>query len=153
MYSLAVNFNSALFLKCTHSAQRFISFHKLNIFFAFPRVKHLCDGWQDRRAVERPEALGSPPNSTSGSVWQVGVTGGFSLTCHWRNTMKLLPVVTGLVIMSTCVYAGIMPEDLIDPTLEVTKELSPTEQPTIQTFSDKLHGFIQFAFMSLMILI
>ena len=67
--------------------------------------------------------------------------------------MKLLPVVTGLVIMSTCVYAGIMPEDLIEPTLEVTKELSAAEQPEIKTFSEKLHGFIQFAFMSLMILI
>ena len=67
--------------------------------------------------------------------------------------MKLLPVVTGLVIMSTCAYAGIMPEDLIEPTLEVTKELSATEQPVMQTFSHKLHEFIQFAFMSLMILI
>jgi hypothetical protein len=67
--------------------------------------------------------------------------------------MKLLPVVTGLMIMSTCVYAGIMPEDLIDPTLEVTKELTAAEQPAMQTFSDKLHGLIQFAFMSLMILI
>ena len=55
--------------------------------------------------------------------------------------------------MSTCVYAGIMPEDLIEPTLEVTKELSAAEQPEIKTFSEKLHGFIQFAFMSLMILI
>jgi len=123
------------------------------MFRASIHVKYLCDGWQDRRAVERPEALGSPPNSTSGSVWQVGVTGGFSLTCPWRNTMKLLPVVTGLIIMSTCVYAGIMPEDLIEPTLEVTKELSAAEQPEIKTFSEKLHGFIQFAFMSLMILI
>ena len=67
--------------------------------------------------------------------------------------MKLLPVVTGLIIMSTFVYAGIMPEDLIEPTLEVTKELSAAEQPEIKTFSEKLHGFIQFAFMSLMILI
>ena len=123
------------------------------ILTAFFRRIKVFDGWQDRRAVERPEDLGSPPNSTSGSVRQVVVTGGFSLACHWRKTMKLLPVVTGLVIMSTCVYAGIMPEDLIEPTLEVTKELSPAEQPTIQTFSDKLHGFIQFAFMSLMILI
>ena len=67
--------------------------------------------------------------------------------------MKLLPVVTGLIIMSTCVYAGIMPEDLIEPTLEVTKELSAAEQPAIETFADKLQGFLHFAFMSLIILI
>ena len=103
--------------------------------------------------MERPEALGSPPNSTSGSVWQVGVTGGFSLTCQWRNAMKLLPVVTGLVLMSTFAYAGVMTEELIEPTLDVAKELAVVEQPTIETFADKLQGFLHFAFMSLIILI
>ena len=67
--------------------------------------------------------------------------------------MKLLPVVTGLLLMSTVAYAGVMPEELIEPTLDVAKELSTVEAPEIHTFADKLHGFIQFAFMSIMILI
>ena len=67
--------------------------------------------------------------------------------------MKLLPVVTGLVLISTVAYAGVMPEELIEPTLDVAKELSAVEAPEIHTFADKLRGFIQFAFMSLMILI
>jgi len=67
--------------------------------------------------------------------------------------MKLLPVVTGLVMMSTFAYAGVMPEELIEPTLDVAKELAVVEQPAVETFADKLQGFLQFAFMSLIILI
>ena len=67
--------------------------------------------------------------------------------------MKLLPVVTGLVLMSTFAYAGVMPEELIEPTLDVAKELAVVEQPTIETLADKLQGFLHFAFISLIILI
>ena len=67
--------------------------------------------------------------------------------------MKLLPVVTGLLLMSTVAYAGVMPEELIEPTLDVAKELAVAEQPVVETFTDKLQGFLHFAFMSLIILI
>lgn len=67
--------------------------------------------------------------------------------------MKLLPVVTGLLLMSTVAYAGVMPEELIEPTLDVAKELAVAQQPAVETFTDKLQGFLHFAFMSLIILI
>ena len=67
--------------------------------------------------------------------------------------MKLLPVVTGLLLMSTVAYAGVMPEELIEPTLDVANELAVVEQHAVETFADKLQGFLHFAFMSLIILI
>jgi len=67
--------------------------------------------------------------------------------------MKLLPVITGLVLMSNFAYAGVMPEELIEPTFEFANELAGVEQPAVKTFADKLQGFLHFAFMSLIILI
>jgi hypothetical protein len=67
--------------------------------------------------------------------------------------MKLLPVFTALVLMSTVAYGGVMPEELIEPTLDVANELAVVEQHAVETFTDKLQGFLHFAFMSLIILI
>lgn len=67
--------------------------------------------------------------------------------------MKLLPVLTGLVFVSTFAVAGVMSEELIEPTLDVAKELAVAEQPVTETFGEKLESFLKFALLSLILII
>ena len=67
--------------------------------------------------------------------------------------MKHIVVLSALIMMSTLVHAGVMPEDLMLPSAETTKEVSIKRSFSEPTFQEKLDGFLQFVMMSLLVLI
>ena len=56
-------------------------------------------------------------------------------------------------MMSTLAHAGVMPEDLMLPSAEATKEVIDQAVISEPTFQEKLDGFLQFVMMSLLVLI
>ena len=67
--------------------------------------------------------------------------------------MKHIVVLSALIMTSTLVHAGVMPEDLMLPSVETTKEVLDQTIISEPTFQDKLDGFLQFVMMSLLVLI
>ena len=67
--------------------------------------------------------------------------------------MKHIVVLSALIMTSTLVHAGVMPEDLMLPSVETTKEVIDQVITTEPTFQEKLDGFLQFVMMSLLVLI
>jgi len=67
--------------------------------------------------------------------------------------VKHLVVLSALIMTSTLAHAGVMPEDLMLPAVEVTTEA--VEQVVIEkpTFADQINGFMQFVVMTLLVLI
>ena len=67
--------------------------------------------------------------------------------------MKHIIVLSALIMTSTFVHAGVMPEDLMSPAVEATVDVA--EQVIIQkpSFEEQLNGFMQFIVMSLFVLI
>jgi len=55
--------------------------------------------------------------------------------------------------MSTLTHAGVMPEDLMLPSAEATKEVIDQAIISEPTFQEKLDRFLQFVMMSLLVLI
>ena len=72
---------------------------------------------------------------------------------HWRIVVKHIAVLSALIMTSTLVHAGVMPEDLMLPSVEATKEVIDQAITTEPTFQEKLDGFLQFVMMSLLVLI
>ena len=66
--------------------------------------------------------------------------------------MKHIVVLSALIMTSTLVHAGVMPEDLL-PSVEATKAVIDQAITTEPTFQEKLDGFLQFVMMSLLVLI
>ena len=56
-------------------------------------------------------------------------------------------------MMSTLAHAGVMPEDLMLPSIEATNEVIDQAIISEPTFQEKLDGFLQFVMMSLLVLI
>jgi hypothetical protein len=67
--------------------------------------------------------------------------------------VKHIIVLSALIMMSTLTHAGVMPEDLMLPSAEATKEVIDQTIISEPTFQEKLDGFLQFVMMSLMVLI
>ena len=67
--------------------------------------------------------------------------------------MKHIVVLSALIMMSTLTQAGVMPEDLMLPSAEATKEVIDQTIISEPTFQEKLDGFLQFVMMSLLVLI
>ena len=67
--------------------------------------------------------------------------------------MKHIIVLSALIMMSTLAHAGVMPEDLMLPSAEATKEVIDPAVILEPTFQEKLDGFLQFLMMSLLVLI
>ena len=54
---------------------------------------------------------------------------------------------------STLAYAGVMPEDLMSPTVEVTADVAEQVIMEKPSFEEQLHGFMQFIVMTFLVLI
>ena len=67
--------------------------------------------------------------------------------------MKHIVVLSALIIVSTAVHAGVMPEDLMLPAVEATTEVVEEVVVETPTFEDQLNGFMQFVVMTLLVLI
>ena len=67
--------------------------------------------------------------------------------------MKHIIVLSALIMMSTLTHAGVMPEDLMLPSAEATKDVIDQTIISEPTFQEKLDGFLQFVMMSLLVLI
>ena len=67
--------------------------------------------------------------------------------------MKHIIVLSALIMTSTLVHAGVMPEDLMLPSAEATKDIIDQAIISEPTFQEKLDGFLQFVMMSLLVLI
>ena len=67
--------------------------------------------------------------------------------------MKHIVVLSALIMMSTLAHAGVMPEDLMLPSIEATNEVIDQAIISEPTFQEKLDGFLQFVMMSLLVLI
>ena len=67
--------------------------------------------------------------------------------------MKHIVVLSALIMMSTLTHAGVMPEDLMLPSAEATKEVIDQAIISEPIFQEKLDGFLQFVMMSLLVLI
>jgi hypothetical protein len=67
--------------------------------------------------------------------------------------VKHTVVLSALIMMSTLAHAGVMPEDLMLPGAEATKEVIDQAIISEPTFQEKLDGFLQFVMMSLLVLI
>ena len=67
--------------------------------------------------------------------------------------MKHIIVLSALIMMSTLTHAGVMPEDLMLPSAEATKDVIDQAIISEPTFQEKLDGFLQFVMMSLLVLI
>ena len=67
--------------------------------------------------------------------------------------MKHIVVLSALIMTSTFVHAGVMPEDLMSSAIEATAGVAEQviiEQPS---FEEQLNEFMQFIFMGLLVLI
>ena len=67
--------------------------------------------------------------------------------------MKHIVVLSALIMTSTLVHAGVMPEDLMLPSLETTKDVIDQATTTEPTFQEKLDEILQFVMMSFLVLI
>ena len=67
--------------------------------------------------------------------------------------MKHIVVLSALIMTSTLVHAGVMPEDLMLPSAEATKDVIDQAIISELTFQEKLDGFLQFVMLSLLVLI
>ena len=67
--------------------------------------------------------------------------------------MKHLVVLSALIMTSTLVHAGVMPEDLMSPTVEVTADVAEQVIMEKPSFEEQLHGFMQFIVMTFLVLI
>ena len=67
--------------------------------------------------------------------------------------MKHIVVLSALIMTSTFVHAGVMPEDLMSSAIEATAGVA--EQVIIEqsSFEEQLNEFMQFIFMGLLVLI
>jgi len=67
--------------------------------------------------------------------------------------VKHILVLSALIMTSTFVHAGVMPEDLMSPAVEAAADVA--EQVIIQkpSFEEQLDEFMQFIVMSLIVLI
>ena len=60
----------------------------------------------------------------------------------WRIVAKHIVVLSALIMTSTLVRAGVMPEDSMLPSDEATKEVIDQATTTEPTFQEKLDGFL-----------
>ena len=91
--------------------------------------------------------------TASGYFRQVASRWRTKLDRQWRIVVKHIIVLSALIMTSPLVHAGVMPEDLMLPSVETTKEVLDQTIISEPTFQEKLDGFLQFVMMSLLVLI
>ena len=67
--------------------------------------------------------------------------------------MKHIVLLSALIMTTTLVHAGVMPEDLIPQSVEVTSEVvdqTTVLEPTLQQKLNELLGFVIMAFLILL---
>ena len=67
--------------------------------------------------------------------------------------MKHIVVLSALIMTSTLVHAGVMPEDLMSPAVEATADV--VDQVIIEkpSFEEHFQGFMQFIVMTFLMII
>ena len=67
--------------------------------------------------------------------------------------MKHIVVLSALIMTSTFVHAGVMPEDLMSPAVEAAADV--VDQVIIEkpSFEERFQGLIQFIVMTLLVII
>jgi len=67
--------------------------------------------------------------------------------------VKHFVVLSALIMTSTIATAGVMPEDLMLPTVEAATDVVEQAMLEKPSFEEKLNGFMHFVVMSLLIFI
>jgi hypothetical protein len=131
-----------------------MKFHKFFVKTASPLAITAMTGLHTVEQLRDQHALPViSPITASGYFRQVASRWRTKQDLPWRIVVKHIVVLSALIMMSTLTHAGVMPEDLILPSAEATKEVIDQAIISEPTFQEKLDGFLQFVMMSLLVLI
>lgn len=67
--------------------------------------------------------------------------------------MKHIVVLSALIMTSTFVHAGVMPEDLMSPAVEAAADVVDEVIMEKPSFEERFQGLIQFIVMTLLVII
>jgi hypothetical protein len=131
-----------------------MKFHKFFVKTASPLAITAMTGLHTVEQLRDQHALSVISLITaSGYFRQVASRWRTKQDLPWRTVVKHIVVLSALIMMSTLTHAGVMPEDLMLPSAEATKEVIDQAIISEPTFQEKLDGFLQFVMMSLLVLI